>query len=74
MLARQFFYDHFTPEDICGMFTPGHFLSILLFFWYPGAGTMAVQADGQQGGTEGTYWRCHRSDGDGDYQNLPAVL
>ena len=32
MLARQFFYDHFTPEDICGMFTPGHFLSILLFF------------------------------------------
>ena len=32
MLARQFFYDHFTPEDICGMFTPGHFLSIAAFF------------------------------------------
>ena len=37
MLARQFFYDHFTPEDICGMFTPGHFISIGLFL-----GSMAL--------------------------------
>lgn len=32
MLAKQFFYDRFSREDICGMFTPGHFLSIVLFF------------------------------------------
>ena len=32
MLARQFFYDQFSREDICGMFTPGHFLSIAVFF------------------------------------------
>ena len=32
MLQKPFFYDHFTPEDICGMFTPGHFLSIAAFF------------------------------------------
>lgn len=32
MRARPFFYDQFSREDICGMFTPGHFLSIGLFF------------------------------------------
>ena len=32
MPAKKFFYDYYSPEDICGMFTLGHFASILLFF------------------------------------------
>lgn len=32
MPARKFFYDHYSPDEICGMFTPGHYLSIFLFF------------------------------------------
>ena len=50
MLARQFFYDHFTPEDICGMFTPGHFLSILLFFGTLGLALWRIYTDGKFGG------------------------
>ncbi len=29
---KKFFYDHFTEEDICGMFTLGHLFTIILFF------------------------------------------
>lgn len=28
----KFFYDHFTKEDIAGMFTPTHYVTIVLFF------------------------------------------
>ena len=28
----KFFYDHYTEEDICGMFTPAHILVVVLFF------------------------------------------
>lgn len=48
MLARQFFYDHFTREDICGMFTPGHFLSILLFFATVGLALWLSRRMGEQ--------------------------
>ncbi len=29
---KKFFYDYFSEEDICGMFTPEHFATILAFF------------------------------------------
>ena len=29
---KKFFYDYFTEEDICGMYTPEHFFTIALFF------------------------------------------
>ena len=29
---KKFFYDYFTEEDICGMYTPEHFFTIVLFF------------------------------------------
>lgn len=29
---KKFFYDRFSQDDVCGMFTLGHFLSIALFF------------------------------------------
>ncbi len=28
----KFFYDHFTEEDIAGMFTPTHYITIVVFF------------------------------------------
>lgn len=37
MPARKFFYDYYSPDEICGLFTPGHYLSMLLFF-----GTLAA--------------------------------
>ncbi len=29
---KKFFYDRFAEDDICGMFTPGHLFTIVLFF------------------------------------------
>jgi hypothetical protein len=31
VLAKQFFYDHFAQDDICGMYNAGHFFTIVLF-------------------------------------------
>lgn len=29
---KKFFYDYFTPDQICGMYTPGHIITIFVFF------------------------------------------
>lgn len=31
-VEKKFFYDNFTESDVCGMFTAGHFISVILFF------------------------------------------
>ncbi|MBQ8375135.1 MAG: YwaF family protein [Clostridia bacterium] len=31
LLATKFFYDHFTADEICGMYTVGHFCSMAAF-------------------------------------------
>lgn len=54
MPAKKFFYDYYTPDDICGMFTPGHYLSILLFF-----GTLALALWLSRRWSKGTVQKVH---------------